>query len=151
MREAGWSARRLARQLGRSDCVVRRCWDQWVQEMSFTRPGSERLRQTSHREDSHIVRNTRLQPTASSAAIQAQPFSPLHANFMLKIECKYPWHWRSEWAMYQDFFVGPFFRYERPVSGTIVTHLGAPVAWVPHIIDTAVATPLTLGYEIPYA
>ncbi|GFT17446.1 transposable element Tcb2 transposase [Trichonephila clavipes] len=29
-------------------------------------------RQTSHREDRHIVRNARVQPTASSAAIQAQ-------------------------------------------------------------------------------
>ncbi|GFU07072.1 uncharacterized protein TNCV_2993221 [Trichonephila clavipes] len=26
MIEAGWSARRVARQLDRSDCVVRRCW-----------------------------------------------------------------------------------------------------------------------------
>ncbi|GFW22503.1 transposable element Tcb2 transposase [Trichonephila clavipes] len=32
---------------------------------------TERFRQTSHREDRHIVRNTRVQPTASSAAIQA--------------------------------------------------------------------------------
>ncbi|GFW65601.1 HTH_Tnp_Tc3_2 domain-containing protein [Trichonephila clavipes] len=41
--------------------------------MSFTlRPGSERPRQTSRREDHHIVRNVRVQPTASSAAIQAQ-------------------------------------------------------------------------------
>ncbi|GFU78468.1 transposable element Tcb2 transposase [Trichonephila clavipes] len=38
--EAGWSARRVTRQLGRSDYVVRRCWDQWIREMSFTRrPG----------------------------------------------------------------------------------------------------------------
>ncbi|GFX42523.1 transposable element Tcb2 transposase [Trichonephila clavipes] len=37
MMEAGWSARRVARQLGRSDCVMRRCWDQWILEMSFTR------------------------------------------------------------------------------------------------------------------
>ncbi|GFX25121.1 transposable element Tcb2 transposase [Trichonephila clavipes] len=43
MMEAGWSARRVAHQLGRSDCVVRRCWDQWIREMSFTRrPGSGR-------------------------------------------------------------------------------------------------------------
>ncbi|GFT06528.1 uncharacterized protein TNCV_3356491 [Trichonephila clavipes] len=35
--EAGWSARRVARQSGRSDCVVRRCWDQGIREMSFTR------------------------------------------------------------------------------------------------------------------
>ncbi|GFY33943.1 transposable element Tcb2 transposase [Trichonephila clavipes] len=41
--------------------------------MSFTRrPGSGRLRQTSHREDRHIVRNARIQQTASPAAIQAQ-------------------------------------------------------------------------------
>ncbi|GFX80764.1 transposable element Tcb2 transposase [Trichonephila clavipes] len=73
MMEAEWSARRIARQLGHSDCVVRRCWDQWIREMSFTRRlGSGRPRQTSHREDRHIVRNARVQPTASSAAIQAQ-------------------------------------------------------------------------------
>ncbi|GFU57281.1 transposable element Tcb2 transposase [Trichonephila clavipes] len=73
MMEAGWSARRVARQLGRSDYVVRRCWDQWIREMSFTqRPGSGRPRQTSRREDHHIVRNARVQPTASSATIQAQ-------------------------------------------------------------------------------
>ncbi|GFV14002.1 transposable element Tcb2 transposase [Trichonephila clavipes] len=73
MMQTGWSARRVARQLGRSDCVVRRCWDQWIREMSFTRiSGSGRPRQTSHRENSHTVRNARVQPTASSATIQAQ-------------------------------------------------------------------------------
>ncbi|GFY10806.1 hypothetical protein TNCV_1123281 [Trichonephila clavipes] len=47
--------------------------DQWIREMSFTRrPDSGRPRLTSHREDHHIVRNARVQPTASSAAIQAQ-------------------------------------------------------------------------------
>ncbi|GFX74923.1 HTH_Tnp_Tc3_2 domain-containing protein [Trichonephila clavipes] len=66
------TARRVARQLGRSDCVVRRCWDQWIREMSFTRrPDSGHPRQTSHREDRHIVRNACVQPTASSAVIQA--------------------------------------------------------------------------------
>ncbi|GFU68339.1 transposable element Tcb2 transposase [Trichonephila clavipes] len=67
MREAEWSARRVARQLGRSDCVVRRCWDQWIREMLLTRrPGSGYSRQTSRREDHHIVRNARVQLTASS-------------------------------------------------------------------------------------
>ncbi|GFV96096.1 hypothetical protein TNCV_1870571 [Trichonephila clavipes] len=33
--EAGWSAKRVARQLGHSYCVERRCWDQWIREMSF--------------------------------------------------------------------------------------------------------------------
>ncbi|GFU29224.1 HTH_Tnp_Tc3_2 domain-containing protein [Trichonephila clavipes] len=41
--------------------------------MSFTeRPGKGSPRQTSRREDHHIVRNARIQPTASSVAIQAQ-------------------------------------------------------------------------------
>ncbi|GFW32345.1 transposable element Tcb2 transposase [Trichonephila clavipes] len=69
--EAGWSARIVARQLGFKDCVVRRCWDQWIREVSFTRrPGSGHSRQTNRREDLHIVRNARVQPTASSATIQ---------------------------------------------------------------------------------
>ncbi|GFW95818.1 transposable element Tcb2 transposase [Trichonephila clavipes] len=73
MMEAEWSARRVARQLGRFDCIVRRCWDQWIRDMSFTRRlDSGRPGQTSRREDCHIVRNTRIQPTASRASIQAQ-------------------------------------------------------------------------------
>ncbi|GFV26809.1 transposable element Tcb2 transposase [Trichonephila clavipes] len=81
MMGAGWSARRVARQLDRSDCVERRCWDQWIREKSFTRkPGSGRLRQTSRREDRHIVRNARVQPIASLAAIQAQVASSLGAH-----------------------------------------------------------------------
>ncbi|GFV89123.1 transposable element Tcb2 transposase [Trichonephila clavipes] len=45
MMEFGWSARLVARQLGRSYYVVRKCWDQWIREMSFTRrPGSGRPR-----------------------------------------------------------------------------------------------------------
>ncbi|GFT30035.1 uncharacterized protein TNCV_715061 [Trichonephila clavipes] len=58
--EVGWSARQIARQSGLSDCVVRRCWDQWIREMSFTqRPVSGRTRQTIRREDHHIARNAR--------------------------------------------------------------------------------------------
>ncbi|GFX04640.1 transposable element Tcb2 transposase [Trichonephila clavipes] len=80
MRETGWSARQVARQLGRSDCVVRSCWDQWIREMSFTRtPGSGRPLQTIRQEDHHIIRNARVQPTASSAAIQTQVASSLGA------------------------------------------------------------------------
>ncbi|GFU00707.1 transposable element Tcb2 transposase [Trichonephila clavipes] len=62
MMEAGWSC---GRQLGRSDCAVRKCWDQWIREMSFTRrPGSGCPRQTSRREDRPIIRNARVQPIA---------------------------------------------------------------------------------------
>ncbi|GFY18681.1 transposable element Tcb2 transposase [Trichonephila clavipes] len=73
MMKDGWSARKVARQLGRSDCVVRRCWDHWSREMLFTRrPGSVCPRQTSDRDDLRIVRNARVQPTASLAALQTQ-------------------------------------------------------------------------------
>ncbi|GFV62053.1 HTH_Tnp_Tc3_2 domain-containing protein [Trichonephila clavipes] len=66
MMEAEWSARREARQLGHPDSVVRRCWDQWIQEMSFTRrPGSGRPRQASCQEDHHVVGNAHAQPIAS--------------------------------------------------------------------------------------
>ncbi|GFX95772.1 hypothetical protein TNCV_4886981 [Trichonephila clavipes] len=37
-----------------------------------------------------------------------------------------------------------FFKNESLVSGTVVTRVGAPVAWRPRTIDTAVATPLVL-------
>ncbi|GFV58117.1 transposable element Tcb2 transposase [Trichonephila clavipes] len=56
MMEFGWSSSRVARQLGRS---------YWV---------------TSPREDRHIARNARVQPTASSAAIQAQVEPSLGAH-----------------------------------------------------------------------
>ncbi|GFT64693.1 transposable element Tcb2 transposase [Trichonephila clavipes] len=80
MMEAGWSAGLVARQLGHSDFVARRCWGQWLREMSFTRmPGSGCPRQSSRREERGIVRNARVQPTASPAAIQAQVASSLGA------------------------------------------------------------------------
>ncbi|GFX95279.1 transposable element Tcb2 transposase [Trichonephila clavipes] len=49
-----------------------------MREMSFTRiQGSGCPRQTSDREDRHMVRNVRLQPSASSDAIKAQVESSL--------------------------------------------------------------------------
>ncbi|GFY09921.1 transposable element Tcb2 transposase [Trichonephila clavipes] len=54
--EAGWSARRVARQLGRCDSV------------------------TSRREERHIVRNAHVQQTALSATIQAQVAISLGAH-----------------------------------------------------------------------
>ncbi|GFS81270.1 uncharacterized protein TNCV_1224741 [Trichonephila clavipes] len=77
MLEAEWSARRVSCQL--DHCAVRRCWDQWIRQMSFTRrPGllrvsrfvSEQSQQTSSREDHQIIRNARVQLTASSDAIK---------------------------------------------------------------------------------
>ncbi|GFV65470.1 transposable element Tcb2 transposase [Trichonephila clavipes] len=64
--EAGWPARRVACQLGISDCVVRRSWNQWIREMSFTRrPGSGRPRQTSRRKDRYIVAPSLGAPVSS--------------------------------------------------------------------------------------
>ncbi|GFT94105.1 uncharacterized protein TNCV_603891 [Trichonephila clavipes] len=43
--DGSWgSARLVACQLGHSDCVVRRCWDQLIREMPFTRRPSSGLR-----------------------------------------------------------------------------------------------------------
>ncbi|GFX88734.1 transposable element Tcb2 transposase [Trichonephila clavipes] len=56
MREAEYSSRQVACQLGCSACVVRRCWDQWFPVMSFTRrPGSGRPRQTNRKDGHHVV------------------------------------------------------------------------------------------------
>ncbi|GFV80939.1 transposable element Tcb2 transposase [Trichonephila clavipes] len=34
MKTAGWSARRVAGQVDRSECVVRNCWEQWTREVT---------------------------------------------------------------------------------------------------------------------
>ncbi|GFW82537.1 HTH_Tnp_Tc3_2 domain-containing protein [Trichonephila clavipes] len=73
-------ARLVPRQSRHSVCVVRRCWNQWIREMSFTRrPSSERPRRTSCHKDRYIVRNARVQPTGSSSAYQVQVASSLGA------------------------------------------------------------------------
>ncbi|GFX05721.1 hypothetical protein TNCV_3198381 [Trichonephila clavipes] len=46
MMEAVWSSRRVARQLGRSDCVVRKYWDQWIRN-SGSQLHETRLRKPS--------------------------------------------------------------------------------------------------------
>ncbi|GFU75965.1 transposable element Tcb2 transposase [Trichonephila clavipes] len=81
MMEAVWSARQVTRQLGHSDCVMRRRWGQWIREMTFIRrPGSRRPRQTSRRGDRRILINARVQPIASSTAIQAHVAPSLEAH-----------------------------------------------------------------------
>ncbi|GFU05530.1 uncharacterized protein TNCV_3291641 [Trichonephila clavipes] len=44
MKTAGWSTRRVAGQVDRSECAVRNCWEQWTREAVDTRgkPGLER-------------------------------------------------------------------------------------------------------------
>ncbi|GFV44081.1 transposable element Tcb2 transposase [Trichonephila clavipes] len=98
MIEAGWSARRLARQEGRFDCVVRMCWDQCIGEMSFTRRlSSGRPRRTSRRENRNIVRNAFLQPTASLATTQGQSLTNTLRHLRLEW-CRARGNWISdEW------------------------------------------------------
>ncbi|GFW13907.1 transposable element Tcb1 transposase [Trichonephila clavipes] len=83
MMEDGWSARRAARQLGHSDCVVTRYWGQWIPEVSFTRrPGSGCPRQTSRSDDNRVrvwrPRGERLNPVFA-----LQLHTPLTAGVMV--------------------------------------------------------------------
>ncbi|GFV49454.1 transposable element Tcb1 transposase [Trichonephila clavipes] len=79
--ETEWSARHISR----SDFAVRKFWNLWTEEMSFTRrPGSGHPRQTSCREDHHIIRHARVELITSLAAVQSQaapsPRTPNHRN-----------------------------------------------------------------------
>ncbi|GFW12941.1 transposable element Tc1 transposase [Trichonephila clavipes] len=52
MKTAGWSMRRVAGQVDRSECAVRNCWEQWTREGTHARktvPGA--TRKTTRRED----------------------------------------------------------------------------------------------------
>ncbi|GFV57039.1 transposable element Tcb2 transposase [Trichonephila clavipes] len=67
----------VARQVGRSDLTVRRCWD----HCTFTRrPGLGRPRQISRREDCHIKRHAHAEPTASLVAVQTLAAPSLRAH-----------------------------------------------------------------------
>ncbi|GFW74505.1 uncharacterized protein TNCV_2414041 [Trichonephila clavipes] len=84
MMEAGWSARRVAPQFGHSDCVVRRCLDQWILEVSLTRRlCSGRPQQTSRREDCHIVIN------AASCFIGRDPGT---GSIFIRVPCVFSNH-----------------------------------------------------------
>ncbi|GFX08750.1 transposable element Tc1 transposase [Trichonephila clavipes] len=52
LKEAGWANRRIARLTGRNDVVIRRCWQEWVDNGRFQRhDGSGRSRATADRKD----------------------------------------------------------------------------------------------------
>ncbi|GFV80771.1 transposable element Tcb2 transposase [Trichonephila clavipes] len=52
MKTAGWSTRRVASQVDRSDCAVRNCWEQWTRKGTHVRKtGSGATRKTTRRED----------------------------------------------------------------------------------------------------
>ncbi|GFX17107.1 uncharacterized protein TNCV_4266331 [Trichonephila clavipes] len=72
MKTAGWSTRRVAVQVDRSECAVRNCWEQWTREGTHARKtGSGATRKTTRREDRRIVRQALVDPTVTRSTIRA--------------------------------------------------------------------------------
>ncbi|GFS52012.1 uncharacterized protein TNCV_1104471 [Trichonephila clavipes] len=72
MKTAGWSTRRVAGQVDRSECVVRNCWEQWTREGTHARKtGPGATRKTTRREDPRIVRQALVDPTVTRSTIRA--------------------------------------------------------------------------------
>ncbi|GFS92462.1 transposable element Tcb2 transposase [Trichonephila clavipes] len=71
MKTAGWSTRRVAGQVDRSECAVRNCLEQWTREGTNARKtGSGATRKTTRREDRRIVRQALVDPTATRSTIR---------------------------------------------------------------------------------
>ncbi|GFW52845.1 uncharacterized protein TNCV_2394241 [Trichonephila clavipes] len=72
MKTAGWSTRRVAGQVDRSECAVRNCWEQSTREGAHARKTeSGATRKTTRREDRKIVRQALVDPTATRSTIRA--------------------------------------------------------------------------------
>ncbi|GFW55733.1 transposable element Tc1 transposase [Trichonephila clavipes] len=72
MKTAGWSTRRVAGQVDRSECAVRNCWEQWTREGTHARKtGSGATRKTTRTEDRRIVRQALVEPTVTRSTIRA--------------------------------------------------------------------------------
>ncbi|GFU66926.1 transposable element Tc1 transposase [Trichonephila clavipes] len=72
MKTAGWSTRRVAGQIDRSEWAIRNCWEQWIREGTHVRKtGSGATRKTTRREDRRIVRQALVDPTVTRSTIRA--------------------------------------------------------------------------------
>ncbi|GFV82304.1 uncharacterized protein TNCV_3442941 [Trichonephila clavipes] len=72
MKTAGWSTRRVAGQVDRSECAVRNCWEQWTRGGTHARKtGSGATRKTTKREDRRNVRQALVDPTVTCSKIRA--------------------------------------------------------------------------------
>ncbi|GFY11329.1 transposable element Tc1 transposase [Trichonephila clavipes] len=71
MKTAGWSTRRVAGQVDRSECAVRNCWKQWTQGTHARKTGSGATSKTTRREDRRIVRQALVDPTVTRSTIRA--------------------------------------------------------------------------------
>ncbi|GFV15515.1 transposable element Tc1 transposase [Trichonephila clavipes] len=72
MKTAGWSTRRVAGQVDRSECAGRNCWEQCTREGTHARKtGSGATRKTTRREGRRIVRQALVDPTVTRSTIRA--------------------------------------------------------------------------------
>ncbi|GFX13046.1 transposable element Tc1 transposase [Trichonephila clavipes] len=72
MKTAGWSTRRIAGQVDRSENAVRNCWEQWAREGTHAwKTGSGATRKTTRREDQRIMRQALVDPTVTRSTIRA--------------------------------------------------------------------------------
>ncbi|GFW48894.1 transposable element Tc1 transposase [Trichonephila clavipes] len=77
MKTAGWSTRRFAGQVDRSECAVRNCWEQRTREGTNARKtGSGMTRKTTRREDRRIVRHLAEANLKSKHPFRALPLAP---------------------------------------------------------------------------
>ncbi|GFX94221.1 uncharacterized protein TNCV_4292661 [Trichonephila clavipes] len=66
MKTAGWSTRRVAGQLDRSECAVRNCWEQRTREGTHAlKTGSGATKKTTRRDERRIVRQALVDPTVT--------------------------------------------------------------------------------------
>ncbi|GFY00401.1 transposable element Tcb1 transposase [Trichonephila clavipes] len=73
MKTAGWSTRRVAGQVDRSECAIRNCWEQWTREGTHAwKTGSGVTRKTTRREDRRIVRQALEDPRVTRSTIRAE-------------------------------------------------------------------------------
>ncbi|GFY03773.1 transposable element Tcb1 transposase [Trichonephila clavipes] len=71
MKTAGWSTHRVASQVDRSECAVRNCWEQRIQESAHVwKTGSGATRKTMRRDDRRIVRQALVDPTVTRSTIR---------------------------------------------------------------------------------
>ncbi|GFY21092.1 transposable element Tcb1 transposase [Trichonephila clavipes] len=81
MKTAGWSTRRVARQVDRLECVVRNCWEQWTREVTRSTiraaVGIEIVPQT-------ISRHLAEANLKSKRHFRAIPLTPEHRHLRLQ-------------------------------------------------------------------
>ncbi|GFU57180.1 transposable element Tcb1 transposase [Trichonephila clavipes] len=72
MKTVGWSTRRVAGQVDRSECAVRNCWEQWTREGTHAwKTESGATRKTTRKEERRIVRQALADPAVTRSTIRA--------------------------------------------------------------------------------